>query len=359
MLSAFWGGIAVLFHQLHALFGVVVVMYLILYGFRKNFKNIIIFSLIFNIVWIAVYGLAIIQMEINSIDSFSKWFFKYNYEVNSWSSMNASFIIKPCVGIIRSFVTIHPLFISNDFSSVILSIFSNKEFSDDAFIVRNFSGFHFYLYLFLSFLLSITFVSLLIIKSKEIKNKFIISKEFRIVLVFLIIYSTFFLFWDSSNLEFWIPQSLLICIVIAYSIGTINNKYYRFLVPVFCVASLFYINYNYTISLVADKSNNYFYTEVDDAKKVLSNSSVIIYDKEWIAKPSYQIYSDIDFLCINPTDTNSQSNKLYFIIDSVLNNNNILAVKSTLINQDFAFNNYIYSIDKFGLNKFHIFKNRK
>lgn len=359
ILSAIFGGIAVLFHQLHGLFGLVVVLYLTINGFKKNFRPILIFSVVFNIVWITGYIVAFIHLDLYSLDRITRWFFKYNYEVNSWASMNSSFIFKPFVGIIRSFVTIHPLFISTEMSSIVTGIFANKEFSDDAYLIRGFSGIHFYIYAILSLITAISVISLLMIKRKVIRSEIFTNLHFRIILVFLVVYSIFFSFWDSSNLEFWIPQSILICIIASFAAGSIRNQIYKLLIPAIWVTSLFYINYQYTISLVDDKNNSYFYVEVSDATNVLPDSSVIIYDKEWIAKPSYQIYSDFRFICIKETDKNLSNINLHKSIDSIISENKIAAVKSRLIKPDFDLSKYFYTIDTFGRNSFHIFSKRK
>jgi branched-subunit amino acid ABC-type transport system permease component len=80
------------------------------------------------------------------------------------------------------------------------------------------------------------------------KNK---GKEVSLLLVSLFVYSLFFLFWDSANVEFWIPQSIFMWLLIILFISEVHNKVewktnYNFLLCLLPII-LFIINFNGSI----------------------------------------------------------------------------------------------------------------
>jgi hypothetical protein len=152
-IAAMLGGIGVLFHQLHGLFGLVAVIFLIISGVKKNLKQIIFFAIIFNVIWLAGYSIAIYYLELRSFEDVSRWFFLYHHEMDGWSSFNSTFFIAPLIGFLRSFVSINGLFINSTVSEFMFGYFKHQNLEDDAYIVRNVDSFEFYIYIILLLIL--------------------------------------------------------------------------------------------------------------------------------------------------------------------------------------------------------------
>lgn len=295
--SAILGGIGVLFHQLHGLFGLAAVIFLAISGFKKNLKQIIVFTIIFNFIWIAGYSIAIYYLDLKSFAEVSRWFFLYHHEMDGWSTFNSTFFVAPLIGFLRSFVSINGLFINSTISEFMFGYFKYQNLEDDAYIVRNVASYEFYIYIILLLTLAVLIIFVAVSNFAIIKQTFLkISSRF-VLVIFFLIYSGFFIFWAPVNLEFWIPQSLAFWIIFSASF---NNSYLNkknILVAAGIIIVLFYLNFRYTIVLTKDFDNDLYYSEVQDAKELLPQGSIIFYEHGWIIDKYYEVYApEITFI---------------------------------------------------------------
>jgi hypothetical protein len=359
ILAAIFGGIAVLFHQLHALMGVVVVLYLALTGLKSNLTKIFIFSVVFNLVWLIGYAIALYILGYDTFDKVSYWFFLYHHEVNSWSGFGTSFFLKPFIGIIRSVVSIHGLLIEGELNSMLLRMFAEKDLHDDAFIVRNMGAFDFVLYI--SILLSLLASVIYVFSSQivRIRRVFASNSRYLFFLIFMLVYAVFFVFWDPTNMEFWIPQSILFWICFAVLLGKITPKKRGVIIAVGTVVLLFFLNFRYTILPASQIENDLYYTEVSEAMQSLPKNSIIVYEIEWIAYKYYKIFSPFEFVI--PDSLNSQIDD--FTFEHYINDKNTqgitVAIKSLVLeNQSDLDEKELSEHTKamFGITEFFIFK---
>lgn len=300
VISGFLGGIAVLFHQLHGLFGVVSILYLFFLEGRKSIKNILIFSVIFNLTWIVGYGLTIINLGLNSFEKIKHWFFLYNYEMNAWTSFDSMFLIKPFIGFFRSIISIHGLFINTNFYNKVTSLFINYHLDDDAYLVRNLTNFDFILYFLLIAILFLFLLKFIIYALRNLKFDELKLNKIIIAVIFLIIYSSFFIFWVPENLEFWIPQSIMFWILLGKFLDKILVRKNKIILSIIFILTLFTINFRFTISLAKDISNDIYYTEVQQVSKLVHGKSILIYHPDWLISTYYKIFAPgIEFITID------------------------------------------------------------
>lgn len=298
--SAVFGGIGVLFHQLHGLFGLAAVIFLTISGFKKNLKQIIVFTIIFNFTWITGYSIAIYYLELKSFEEISHWFFLYHHEMDGWSSFNSTFFIAPLIGFFRSFVSINGIFINSTVSEFVFGYFKHQNLEDDAYIVRNLVSFEFYIYIILLLILAGLIIFVAISNFTIVKQSLLNRSNGIIIVIFFLIYSGFFIFWAPVNLEFWIPQSLAFWII--FSASFINSYFNKknILVAAGIIILLFYVNFRYTIILTKDFENDLYYSEVQDAKELLPTGSIIFYQHGWIIDKYYEIYApEITFISLD------------------------------------------------------------
>lgn len=359
ILAACFGGIAVLFHQLHALMGLVVVIYLAITGLKTNVTKIIIFTLVFNLVWIVGYAIALYILGYDTFDKVSYWFFLYHHEVNSWSGFGISFFAKPFVGIIRSVVSIHGLLIEGETNTMLLRIFAGKDLSDDAFIVRNMGAFDFWFYLLIISSLFSVIVYVFISQVSRIRRVFASNSRYFFFVIFMMLYAVFFVFWDPTNMEFWIPQSILFWICFAVLVGKITPKKKGIIIAGGTVVLLFLLNFRYTIQPASQIENDLYHTEVSEAIQSLPNNSIIVYEMEWIAHKYYKIFSPFEFVI--PDSLNSQIVDFSFkqYINDMNALGNTVAVKSLVLeNQKDIDESELPKHTKavFGITEFFIFR---
>jgi hypothetical protein len=299
-IAAMLGGISVLFHQLHGLFGLVAVIFLIISGVKKNLKQIIFFAIIFNVIWLAGYSIAIYYLELRSFEDVSRWFFLYHHEMDGWSSFNSTFFIAPLIGFLRSFVSINGLFINSTVSEFMFGYFKHQNLEDDAYIVRNVDSFEFYIYIILLLILIGLILYAAVSNFPIIKQTFLKISNRIILVIFFLIYSGFFIFWAPVNLEFWIPQALVFWIIFSASFNNTYSNKKNILVAVGIIIILFYVNFRYTIILTKDFDNDLYYSEVQDARELLPPGSIIFYEHGWIIDKYYEIYApEITFISLD------------------------------------------------------------
>ncbi len=354
-LSAVLGGIGVLFHQLHGLFGLVAVIFLIINGVKKNLKQIIFFAIIFNVIWLAGYSIAIYYLGLKSFEEVSRWFFLYHHEMDGWSSFNSAFFIAPIIGFLRSFVSINGIFINSTVSEFIFGYFKHQNLEDDAYIARNLDSFEFYVYIIILITLAVLILSVAVSNFSNVKQSFLNRSNRVIILIFFIIYSTFFIFWAPINLEFWIPQSLAFWIIFSASFNDsfLNKK--NILAATVIIIFLFYINFRYTIILTKDFDNDLYYSEVKDARVFLPPGSIILYERGWIIDKYYEIFAP-DLLFRQTEKKISCNQKNVFLQLITHNKDSIIAAKYDLFTDHVldCVTREILSA-KFGNSRFYIF----
>ncbi len=359
ILAALFGGIAVLFHQLHALMGLVVVLYLATTGLKTNLTKIILFSTIFNFVWIVAYAMALYILGYDTFDKVSYWFFLYHHEANSWSGFGVQFFIKPFIGIIRSVVSIHGLLIEGQMNSMMLRMFAEKDLYDDAFIVRNLGAFDFVLYFAMIASLFATISYVLGSQIKSIARVFSTNSKYLFFVIFMLIYAMFFVFWDPTNMEFWIPQSILFWICFAVLVGKITPKKRRMILAIASVVLLFLLNFRYTILPASKIENDLYHTEVSDAMQYLPENSIIVYEMEWIAHKYYKIFSPFEFVIPDSLNSQIANFTLKQYINDMTQQANTVAIKSLVVESQADLDQNEKSEQEkvmFGITSFYIFK---
>lgn len=360
LVAAVFGGIAVLFHQLHGLYGVVVVIFLLLQNNQGKIRKLLVFVFVFNLIWIAGYIIAILAIGLKTLEEIFHWFFLYHFTMNAWSKVSLVLFIAPFIGLVRSFVSIQGLFINNKLATKLFQLFPDNSLFDDAFLVRNLSEFYFYIYIILILVVFILFVFLLISNLKQFKGVRLTDDNLHFFLIFLITYSLFFTFWVPTNLEFWIPQSMFIWFIFGATFRKDNITKKKILFNVLLLISIVVLNFRFTILLSKEITNDYYYEEVTHIKNNLPPNSIVLYDHEWIVSKYYKLYApEIIFMSYYDPYGKTLINNIRVLIETSINNNQSIAIKANLIN-DTDLMNLSYKLitrnNKYEETKFLVFK---
>lgn len=298
--------IAVLFHQIHVLFGLSFFIYMLFEKgtTRQKVQNIFNFSIVYSSIILIPYLFTLYYLELNSFQKISYWLTKYHHEVNSWNSLSISMFFKDIVGYSRALTSSFGMFQLDFIQESISRIFPGKNFDNEIYLLKHYRSSISYLYLILMLVFYSVYITFLVKLITRVKK---INRELKVLLFPIIIYSLFFTFWDSANVEFWIPQITFIWILIAYT-----RKDKSKIAEILLLVSISFINLVWAVYPAKYITNDYYYQKVISANEVKSNSEYVILNSKWIIDEYFKKYSDIQTKELNSISNDS--------IDYYLNN---------------------------------------
>lgn len=281
-------GFAMLFHQVHFLFLVVVFVRLLSCkeSFNVKFGYFLIYSSIATLLVVGTYGyVAVLMLKLQTVQGVMDWFFGYAHNNQYWHSpLNAGTYFKAVVGFGRAVVGGHFLFGMSELSGLLLSAFPGQGLDDEKFLVRNVPTGVLYGLTVASVLLGVSVsVPFLLKKSVRIQERF--SKNNRVVLMcvfaWLATYSLFFLFWEPHNPEFWIPQ--VFCVVVIYTY-LVESRHKAMLAGVFLsISSLLLASINLIGSILPCKfkENDYYAVSVEPITTQFDSRTTLVIIGDW------------------------------------------------------------------------------
>ncbi len=282
-------GMAALFHQQNVLFGIAVVIALFLKDndSAKKLRNILIFIISYSLVILIPYLLSLAILNISSIQEISYWLTKYHHEVNSWNSLSpAAILVKDLVGFSRALVSSYGMFQIDFVMDILQQIFPDKNFFNEQYLLRNTTKVSNYLYVIFMIIFLLSYLYLIIKTSSKIKM-LIKNKDLHLLLLTILIYTIFFSFWDSANVEFWIPQVTLLWILIAYAVR--SSKLFISIL----LAIVFLLNFFWAIIPARNINNDYYYAYVESANELYDDKKYVILKDIWIKDQYFVKYSKL------------------------------------------------------------------
>ena len=370
-LSAIFTSLAILFHQSHILLLFSIIIFTLLN--YKSKKNIIIYLAICGGIVSTVYLYVLINIiKINSFFDMVNWVTFYMHGSSYWNPISFSTLLKAFIGFSRSIISGNFLFNILDQEQIKI-FFRGKSLDDEFFAVMDlgYNKSMFLLFLMISFTL---FFVYFIIKYLNYlphlwRNK---RKEVSLLLVSLFVYSLFFFFWDSANVEFWIPQSIFMWLLIILFISEVSNnvkwktKYYflLYLLPVI----LFIINFNGSIKSAINPQKDYYYKKIEYLINKASKDDLIIIVNEWLNKdyierfipvvkviPIFDLNKQVDnkskIKLLDKEIKNAlNTNKKIFLLSEVFYKEERLSLYQKYLNSNYSFEKYHYD----GFNDFYL-----
>lgn len=213
-------GVAMLGHQIHVLFGLVLIAALWLRRTNTafSFKRAIgLYVAGGAIVVLAGYGavlLAVIRPS-NLADAWT-WFTLYAQGESYWAGLSVSALAKAAMGLSRALVGGHFAFALPSVQEAMTAAFPGKSLVDEAFLVRGLPTYALYLLFAGGTLFGLGFAAVTV---RGVLRRRQMSAEARplaqLAALWIGIYSAFFLFWQPYNVEFWIPQATALWMLLA------------------------------------------------------------------------------------------------------------------------------------------------
>jgi hypothetical protein len=290
-LTAILHSLAILFHQMNILFTPIVI-----YKIVEQRKNIFVFKSLF---WYALTGLVLVGGTYFVAGRFGEghadlagwisWMRGYTATDEYWRSLNWKTPLLAGTGFGHTFLGGHFVFrigLEKWFTSLLRS----HSLQDEFFLARHLSQ-NFSRGLFLLALLLLVLIFFLLIKFLSRVGWLIRNQYFVIVplILYILIYSIYFLFWMPEILEFWLGQCIVFWLLV---IGTHQKADTRFNILLLTVLALiFFINFTGSIRPMQDINNDIGYVRIQKVKELAKPSDIVIVQNPWLLKDFLEYYT--------------------------------------------------------------------
>lgn len=285
-------GFAMVFHQIHVLFGLVLLVVLITWTPSIRLKSISVYILSGSIVVLTFYGVTIFGiLNIRSADEAWTWFTLYAQDGEYVHPLAMSTFVQAAVGAVRSIVGGHFAFALIPIQQALANAFPDKVLIDEIYLVRHIPQGGAVVLLLATIVTGLAIVVLagmslnrLLPGTLQWKSKLSEKEVFvRALLVWLGVYSLFFLFWDPFNVEFWIPQATVLWMLIGVGLMDAGRWVGRVLGGL--VVALFLVNGFGTVFPARHASNDAFSVRLEPLDGYLDEDDVLILSRKHILGP--------------------------------------------------------------------------
>lgn len=209
-------GLAMVFHQVHVLFGVVVLaVWWREGGARSNLRWVGGYIAAGTVVVALAYGTALaVAVRPASVEEAWTWFTLYAQDSEGYvSGLSVGTFAKAMVGFTRSVVGSHFAFAMPVVQGLIERVFPDKILTDETFLVAGLPGWVPPVLVGLSVVATLLGLGLVVRAARSPKLP---ASGLRTGLwAWVGVYAAFFLFWDPFNVEFWIPQTTALWMLLA------------------------------------------------------------------------------------------------------------------------------------------------
>jgi hypothetical protein len=300
-------GLALLFHQLNILFFPVVVFALA----RKNNNAIIApikrffiyFSVIVPIVIIPYLLVMIIHYKIQSLSGMWYWLTYYGHLPGYWQTPGISVIFKAVVGFGHSLMGGHFILAIHPLANVLSKILGGKRLMDETFLVLHLNETIAYIFLGLFIIFILTIILGLILRARFFKAIWQ-THRFNLTMlgIWLVSYTIFLLFWDTSNVEYWISQSVVwwFIFLIFWHKPRLSKPLDKSSFAIFVLAIiLFSVNLFGSMWWLKDQNNDYYFVRTRHLTENTKHGDLAIIGSWWIMEHYLYRFSKVEVMAIS------------------------------------------------------------
>ncbi|MGB8190667.1 MAG: hypothetical protein WCF67_02055 [Chitinophagaceae bacterium] len=284
--------LAILFHQMNIL-----LVPVLLYKIWSQRKNIYVFKSIF---WYALTGAAVVGgmyfiggWIIEGHNDFSKWFgwIRGYTETNEyWQPLSWKTPLFAALGFLRTIVGGQFLFRLGDAEENMNAFLKVHALQDEQFLVRNLSTGMVWTIFILSMLLGVLMLILFIRFIRKFRENMRTSKHvITPLLLYVAIYSFYFLFWMPEILEFWLGHCVIFWLLL---IGTYKPVGRRLNIISGSIAVLlFVINFSSSIRPMQDIKNDIGYARIEKLTHAATANDLVLVQDPWLLKDFIEYYT--------------------------------------------------------------------
>lgn len=302
--------IAILFHQVHILFTVTV---LLIFWQRRKKLNIPKAVLQYALIGIVLVGgmyflVGWVVEEKNTVARFVNWIEGYAADKSYWHPVSWHTPVYVITGLAHAFIGGHFVFQLPGINTEMSHAVQGHSLSDEFYLVRN-MGEPMAIFLsiltlalaFFMFWLAIRFVR----KYGSIRKQY--SFQMRPLLVTGLVYSFFFFFWEPEILEFWIFQTVVFWILLFGTLAHDQSHFPFRMKPAVAIGSiaalLFVINFFGSVRYLLHLENDLYYTKVEPIKDVATPKDAVLVQDFWILKDFVEYYTPVKVWEVPKVDT--------------------------------------------------------
>lgn len=298
--------LAILFHQVHVLFIVVVLWKLVS---KKAYREIIIYAIIGILLVGSVYlSIGYFVEQKQTLDDLWKWLSGYTNSSFYWQKPGLEMLVKVFTGFTHAYIGGHFIF-QLDWIKELLKGYRGHSLADEMYLVRELSSTVSLILTFCSILFAVAFAYFNIRFFKSIPT--IKTNRHPIIgplLITTIVYSIFFCFWMPEILEFWIFQTICIWIILfgtAYVNGLFKKNYNIYFVFI-TAALLFAINWWGSLKYMQQLDNDLYYVRTQKLMNHLDEKTIAIFQDGWLQKDFIEYFSKAQIVVAPQPDEDFQ-----------------------------------------------------
>jgi len=323
---------AILFHQVHALLAIVVILQLVRRFHGAAFIRVLTLYVLPVLVFVsAAYLFIAFYVEgIADFKGFIDWATLYAHGHDYWRAPGLTSLGLAATGLLHAFFGGHYLF-KLPIQQVTNTILNNHNLADEHFLIRHLSQWQAVI------LLLLMLVVLIFMLGNSIRfflSRSYRTKQFLPLLHALALYSCFFFFWMPENLEFWIFQSILFWVLVFASGPREKTVKRDFRMVGIVAASMFIVNYTGSILWLQDRDNDWYYSAVQPIIPIATLQDLVVVKDPWIMGD----YVHRFVTSKQPADTNKLEDEIQLIMKSgarifVINAQDSNSVKSKAVDE--------------------------
>ena len=290
-------GFTVLFHQVHVLFGLAVIMAAVIHSRGRAgqiAKRLAAYAAVALPVAIVPYLFVMIRIHhIASVRDAMSWLTLYAHEGAYWKPLAPKTAALAAVGFGRTLIGGRFLFALPGSENTLGDLLGDKMLADDAFTVRGIGPSVAALLLALSALAVLAYVAAIVQCLRGLRGAWPARRVFLLLLAtWLVPYCLFFFFWDSSNVEMWIPQAVCVWLGI-WAVWSVRPPLKRPLAGVAIVAMaalLLAANLFGSILPTHSIDNDYYYRHIIGLDGLASEGDLVVLPQVWLWKANMTRY---------------------------------------------------------------------
>ena len=292
---AFIHSTAVLLHESSVLFGAVplVAIYCLPQrSWAEKFRILAVYLTLCAVIVGGSYLLAASTLDkLNSIEQFFIWV-TGNGSHEEWSGFSLHSVLLAFVGSARAMVSFSFLLSIDEMQNALTSWFPANNLTDESFLVRNLHSTYATLLAISAVALS-GILALLALISVRGLIKAEITNQLMLALSWLVPTTIFFISFNPSNVDFWIPVFVLGIVLIAagHTHKSISHSYLFALAAVL----VFTVNFAGVIRPATDSSNDYNRQLISSYANTLSQDDILVIADDWPIAEHLDYYERFEY----------------------------------------------------------------
>ena len=307
LLVGFTNGMAVLFHQMHVLFALVV-FFAVLCAHRRGditvWKAFGYYLLTAIPTVVIPYSLVVLTADqLKSPADMWSWVTLYLHEPRYWSPLAIGTLVRVGIGLARAFVGSHFLFAIPSIQSLAERTLPGHYLADEAYLVRNLGEVTGYWLLALSIVLLLVLVASAVAQLRYWSSLSLRHREVvYALLLWILAYGSLVFFFVPDNVELWIPQSVCFWIVWLILLLVINREKsgrYTRIGLAGAVVLLFSINFTGSIRFTRDRANDYYYSKIAPILELAKEDDLVVIGRSWILEDYLRRYGTARVLSLS------------------------------------------------------------